>query len=136
MAICYVNILLLLYKQVQLMILPPKNKKEKKASVTAEIEQLLNQNTLSLSPHMNILKWKKWNEQENWYMNGDTFKKIIKRKGQLPRNSEFMLTKSQKYCRNISSLYQVLFLFFFKLWLFAFSKQSTLFWLRKKDKLD
>ena len=59
MAICYVNILLLLYKQVQLMILPPKNKKEKKASVTVEIEQLLNQNTLSLSPHMNILKWKK-----------------------------------------------------------------------------
>ena len=53
------NILLLLYKQVQLMILPPKNKKEKKASVTVEIEQLLNQNTLSLSPHMNILKWKK-----------------------------------------------------------------------------
>ena len=59
MVICYVNILLLLYKQVQRMILPPK-KKEKKASVTVEIEQLfLNQNTLSLSPHMNILKWKK-----------------------------------------------------------------------------
>ena len=58
MTICYVNILLLLYKQVQRMILPPK-KKEKKASVTVEIEQLLNQNTLSLSPHINILKRKK-----------------------------------------------------------------------------
>ena len=58
MAICYVNILLLLCKQVQRMILAPK-KKEKKASVTVEIEQLLNQNTLSLSPHINILKRKK-----------------------------------------------------------------------------
>ena len=58
MAICYVNILLLLYKQVQRIILPPK-KKEKKASVIVKIEQLLNQNTLSLSPHINILKRKK-----------------------------------------------------------------------------
>ena len=40
------------------MILPPK-KKEKKASVIVKIEQLLNQNTLSLSPHINILKRKK-----------------------------------------------------------------------------
>ena len=56
MTICYVNILLLLYKQVQRMILPPK---KEKASVTVEIEQLLNQNTLSLSPHINILKRKK-----------------------------------------------------------------------------
>ena len=43
MTICCVNILLLLYKQVQRMILPPK-KKEKNASVTVEIEQHLNQN--------------------------------------------------------------------------------------------
>ena len=55
MTICCVNILLLLllYKQVQRMILP-KKKMEKKASVTVEIEQLLDQNTLSLSPHINI----------------------------------------------------------------------------------
>ena len=58
MAICYVNILLLLYKQVQRMILPPKNKNEKKGNVTVEIEQLLNQNTLSLSPYKYFKKEK------------------------------------------------------------------------------
>ena len=44
-------------------------------------------------------------------MNGDTFKKKnhIKKKGQLPWNGEFMLTKGQKYCRNVFTLYQVLF---------------------------
>ena len=58
MAICYVNILLLLYKQVQLMILPPKNKKEKKASVTMEIEQLLNQNTIIITTYKYFKKEK------------------------------------------------------------------------------
>ena len=54
-------------------------KREKKASVTVEIEQLLNQNTIAITTYK-YLKKKKIEMNKKTGMDGDTFKKIIIKK--------------------------------------------------------
>ena len=54
--------------------------------------------------HIKIFKKEKIEINKKTSMNGDTFKNIIKKKkkAQLSWNGEFMLTKGQKYRRNVS----------------------------------
>ena len=54
-------LLLLLYKQVQMMILPHTHtQKEEEGKCKSGA-------WTTLKPYINILKSKNWNEQENWY---------------------------------------------------------------------
>ena len=54
--------------------------------------------------HIKIFKKEKIEINKKTGMNSNTFKNIIKKKkGQLSWNGEFMLTKGQKYRRNVSS---------------------------------
>ena len=106
-AIFCINIFLLLYKQVQRMILPKKKKKknkEKKAS--GNWTTLKPKHSITITTYKYLKEEKlKWARKLVWMVI------CLKKDGYLLWNCGFMLTKGQKYCRNVSALYQVLFCF-------------------------